>query len=89
MVAALDGIVKQVIDDEKLGITIILDHGDGLETIYKNINTAKLVKTGDQVKTGDVISKVSKGVGFEKLDEPHLHFEVMKSGLSVDPKSYF
>lgn len=89
VLAPLDGIVKQVIDDERLGITIVLDHGNGLETIYKNINTSKLVNTGNKVKTGDVISKVSKGVGFEKLDEPHLHFEVMKSGISVDPKSYF
>lgn len=89
VLAAQDGIVKQVIDDERLGVTIVLDHGNGLETIYKNITTSKLVNPGDQVKTGDVISKVSKGVGFEKLDEPHLHFEVMKSGISVDPKSYF
>ena len=89
VVAALDGIVKQVIKDERLGITIILDHGNGLETIYKNIATEKLVNTGQKVTTGQTISKVSKGVGFEKLEQPHLHFEVLKSGVHIDPKSMF
>lgn len=89
VLAPLDGTVKQVINDEKLGVTIVIDHGNELETIYKNVTTAKLVNAGINVKAGDVISKVSKGIGFEKLDPPHLHFEVMKSGLSVDPKSYF
>lgn len=89
VIAPVDGIVKQVITDERLGITIILDHGNGLETLYKNISTDKLVKVGQKVKTGDIISKVSKGVGIEKLDEPHLHFEVLKSGVNVDPKTFF
>lgn len=89
VVAALDGIVKKVIKDERLGITIILDHGNGLETIYKNIATEKLVSTGQNVKTGQTISKVSKGVGFEKLEQPHLHFEVLKAGVHIDPKSMF
>lgn len=87
--AALDGIVKAVDKDGKLGITIILDHGNGLETVYKNISTEKMVKVGQKVKSGQVISKVSRGIGFEKLDEPHLHFEVLESGVRVDPKRFF
>lgn len=87
--AALDGIVKTVDKDEKLGITIVLDHGNGLETVYKNISTENMVKIGQKVKTGQVISKVSRGIGFEKLDEPHIHFEVLESGTQVDPKGFF
>ena len=89
VVAALDGIVKQVINDKQLGITITIDHGNDLETVYKNVGVADLVKTGQNVKAGDTISKVSKGIGFEKLDDPHLHFEVKKSGKYVDPKNFF
>lgn len=89
VLAPADGIVKQVINDKQLGVTIILDHGNDLETIYKNIGTADLVKTGQNVKTGDPISKVSKGIGFEKLDQPHLHFEVKKSGKYVNPNNFF
>ena len=87
--AAYDGIVKSVENNGKLGITIVIDHGSGLETVYKNISTEKMVEIGQKVKAGDVISKVSKGMGFEKLDEAHLHFEVLESGTGVDPKGFF
>lgn len=89
VLAALDGIVKQVINDKQLGNTIIIDHGNSLETVYKNIGSTDLVKIGQNVKTGDIISKVSKGPGFEKLDPAHLHFEVKKSGKYVNPKNFF
>lgn len=88
VLAASNGVVTMVRNDEKLGSTIVIDHGGGLETIYKNI-VGSTVSSGQKIKTGEVIAKVSKGIGFEKLDEAHLHFEVLERGVQVDPKGYF
>lgn len=88
VVSASDGVVTLVKNDDKLGATIVIDHGAGLETIYKNI-VGSSVSSGQKVKTGEVIAKVSKGIGYEKLDEAHLHFEVLERGIQVDPNKYF
>jgi len=85
--AALDGVVKEVYEDDLWGIVIVIDHGNQLETRYANLSTKEMVKVGAQVKQGDHISKVGDTAKIEMLMEPHLHFEVLKDGKLVDPRS--
>jgi len=86
--AAADGIVEKVYKDDALGITIIIDHGNSIKTKYSNLSTADMVKENQQVKKGDIISGVGETAAFEIGEEPHLHFEVLKEGKSVDPKTF-
>ena len=86
--AAADGIVEKVYKDDALGITIIIDHGNSIKTKYSNLSTADMVKKNQQVKKGDIISGVGETAAFEIGEEPHLHFEVLKEGKSVDPKTF-
>lgn len=86
--AALAGEVVEVTVDSRLGITITLDHGDELLTRYANLSTPHLVKVGDWVEKGQTISGVGKTALFEIAEEPHLHFEVLKDGIQVDPNQY-
>lgn len=86
--AAADGTVTKVYNDDKLGLTIELTHGDGLVTRYSDLSTDKMVEEGDVVKKGDVISGVGSTALFESLDPPHVHFEVWKDGTPVDPGQY-
>ncbi len=86
--ASLDGVVKDVYDDDLWGITITIDHGNGIETRYKNLSTEKMVKIGQKVKKGDPISGIGRTAKLELAEEPHLHFEVLKEGICVDPKDY-
>ena len=68
------------------GNCIIIDHGNGLWTLYGHIkNGGLLVKEGDSVKRGETIAKVgSTG----NSTGPHLHFEVRKNEVPVNPSSY-
>lgn len=86
--AALDGTVSDIVNDAQWGLTIILDHGDGVYTKYSNLSTLDLVSKGQQVKKGDVISGVGKTALSEIADEPHLHFELVRDKQNIDPKNY-
>lgn len=85
--AAADGTIKEVYEDELWGIVIVIDHGNQLETRYSNLSTKEMVKEGVKVKQGDHISKVGDTAKIEMLMDPHLHFEVIKNGKIVDPRS--
>lgn len=66
------------------GNTIILGHGNGVQTLYPHAQTLE-VDYGDTVKQGDVIATVgSTG----NSTGPHLHFEIRINGEAVDPLNY-
>lgn len=88
-VKAVDGgTVTKVYEDDALGITIEITHGDGYVSRYSNLSTTKMVEENDVVKRGDVISGVGNSALFETLDPVHLHFELWKDGTPVDPAEY-
>ena len=85
--AAAGGVVEKVYHDDRLGISILLDHGNGLKTLYANLSTDDMVKKEQSVKEGQVISGVGNTALIKSADESHLHFEVIKDGKHIDPKT--
>ncbi|MGD1898008.1 MAG: murein hydrolase activator EnvC family protein [Phormidesmis sp.] len=66
------------------GNAVILDHGDGLTTLYAHASRL-YVAEGDTVRKGDTIAAIgSTGLS----TGPHLHFEVRRAGEPVDPLNY-
>jgi murein DD-endopeptidase MepM/ murein hydrolase activator NlpD len=63
------------------GNFVVLDHGQGLLTLYLHLSEFK-VKEGDQVKRGQVIG-LSGGTG--RATGPHLHVAVRWQGTYLDP----
>lgn len=86
--AALDGTVSETTNDAQWGLTIVLDHGDGVFTRYSNLSTLDLISKGQKVKKGDVISGVGKTALCEIAEDPHLHFELIRDKQNIDPKNY-
>ena len=85
--APLGGTVKSVYEDELWGKVIIIDHGNGLESKLANLGTTEMVKEGLEVAKGDHIATVGNSAKVEMLMEDHLHFEVLKDGKNIDPRS--
>ena len=82
--APAQGRVTSVGFDPKLGNTVKLDHGYGIETLYGHL-AKSLVKEGQRVKRGDVVGLVgSSGLA----TGPHLHYMVKVNGQTFDPTKY-
>jgi murein DD-endopeptidase MepM/ murein hydrolase activator NlpD len=82
--ASKDGIVVFAGDNGAYGKAVKLDHPHGYATLYAH-NSRLLVQVGQTVKAGQVIC-LSGSTG--RSTGPHLHFEVQKDGLPVDPLTY-
>jgi len=86
VVAVEKGIVERVYEDSFYGTSVIIDHQNGIKTVYRNLQKENLLKQGKTIAKGDLVGKVgSTGIG-EIKDEPHIHFEVIQNGEIVDPK---
>ncbi len=87
--AAEDGVVESIYSGDILkGTEIVLDHGNGLKTVYRFVTAAEGLAVGDQVKQGEVIATVSEATGDEYKDGAHLHFEITENGKTVDPTKH-
>jgi len=90
--AAANGYVARVkFDGSKNYAYIMIIHGDGLSTVYGHVSAVN-VKADDYVVQGQIIGKTgglpgSPGSG-PFCTGAHLHFEVRKNGLPVDPMDY-
>lgn len=82
------GEVIEVKNDPRYGYIVIIDHGQGYESIYCNLSTLDMVTIGKKVDKGQVISGVGNTSLFEIKDNPHLHFELIKDGKIVNPVEY-
>jgi len=82
--AADGGVVKFAGWNGNYGKLVIIDHENGYTTYYGHCNTIK-VKTGQRVARGEVIATVGET---GRATGPHLHFEVRKNGVPVNPLNY-
>ena len=84
IVAALDGIVSYAGELGSYGNCVMIDHGNGITTLYAH-GQKILTEKGKVVKQGDLIMEVgSTG----NSTGPHCHFEVRVNGYTHDPLKY-
>ncbi len=86
--ASAEGTIKSIKNDPRYGITVVIEHVNGYQTVYANLLTAEFVKEGETVKQGQTIGTVGNTATFEIADDSHLHFEMIKDGEYVDPNLY-
>ena len=82
-VGAAQAGVEEVLTDpiNGYGRYVRINHGNGYETAYGHMSSIA-VSSGDSVKKGDVIGYVGSS-GYST--GPHLHFEVLLNGQTVNP----
>ena len=84
--ATADGVVRDVSSRSSTqGRTVVIDHENGYETSYSHLSKIN-VRKGQSVRRGDIIA-LSGDTGLSL--SPHLHYEVRKDGMRVDPIHYF
>ena len=85
ILAAADGTVKFAGWNGGYGYCIILDHGNGIQTLYGH-SRKLLVSAGQKVTRGQQIALVGT-TGTSTGN--HLHFEVLNNGKVTNPRPYF
>lgn len=86
--SSADGTVKDIKNDPRYGLTIIIEHSNGYKTLYANLLTTEFVSEGEEVEAGQTIGTVGDTAVYEVVDEPHLHFEILKNNENVNPSDY-
>ena len=82
------GIVKTIKNDPRYGLSITVEHENGFQTVYSNLLTSEFVVEGEKVEKGQSLGTVVNTAAFEIADESHLHFEILKDSIQVDPNMY-
>ncbi len=82
--AAQAGKVTLAVYSGPYGRHIIIDHGNGVQTLYAHCN-ALYVKAGDYVMQGQLIAALGRT---GRVTGPHLHFEIRVNGRYMDPAKY-
>ena len=88
VLAAADGTVYTVYDDETMGTTVVIRHEDGYTTKYSCLAQEVMVAAGDIVTMGQQIGCVGTTALLESALEPHVHFSVTCDNEVVDPAEF-
>jgi hypothetical protein len=85
VMSAAKGVVVKTDSDPKMGNYVIIKHNDTYSTLYSHLRSTS-------VKAGKMVEK-EQGIGYVGhtgvSTGPHLHYEVIKNGVNVDPKDYY
>ena len=82
--ATADGIVMHAEWFGSYGKVVVVDHGNGVQTLYAHLSRFDVIP-GQEIRRGEVVGR-SGGTG--RVTSPHLHYEVRLRGTPVNPYPY-
>ncbi|HJH61677.1 MAG TPA: peptidoglycan DD-metalloendopeptidase family protein [Firmicutes bacterium] len=88
VLATAEGTVSAIYDDPLMGTTLVIEHGNGLTSLYANLTDTPAVQVGDPVYTGTIIGAVGNTAPAESGRADHLHFAMYQDGQAVNPENY-
>ena len=86
--AAADGVVSKVYKDDLSGVVVEVDHGGGVVSLYKGLQSEDFIKVGTKLKKGDIVGGVGESGALEKNLGPHLHFEIKVNDDYKNPMEF-
>lgn len=87
VLAAADGKVTSLKSDARTGNMIVMDIGNGYETVYGQLQEVRVIE-GEMVKQGDVIAYVEEPTKYYTVEGPNLYFQLLKDGNPENPLEY-
>jgi murein DD-endopeptidase MepM/ murein hydrolase activator NlpD len=78
---AADGIVLHAEWFGSYGKVVVVDHGNGVQTLYAHLSRFEVI-AGQEIRRGDILGR-SGATG--RVTSPHLHYEVRMRGTPVNP----
>ena len=87
VISAADGKVADIYTDTENGTTVVIDHVNGWQTTYSQLEKETAVSKGDNVTAGQKIGTVSAPSSYSVLLGDHIDFSVAQNGNTVDPKT--
>ncbi|MBL6750146.1 MAG: M23 family metallopeptidase [Nevskia sp.] len=84
VLAVASGIVTDVGERSGYGNMVEIDHGNGYVTRYGH-NASIMVKAGERIRKGQAIALMGNT---GRSTGPHVHFEVLLNGNTVNPEQY-
>lgn len=79
--ATMSGVARVKDDPDGFGRYVVVDHGNGLETLYGHLS-AYSVRDGQRVRRGETVGRAGSS---GNSSGPHLHYEARRDGQSIDP----
>ena len=88
VVAAADGQVYTVYEDDQMGMTVVIRHENGYTTKYSSLAAGVAVSAGQEVAMGQTIGAVGNTALMENALGDHVHFAVTQNDRNVDPLEF-
>ena len=88
VLAAADGQVYTVYEDDTMGTTVVIRHEGGYTTRYCSLAAEVAVSAGQSVTMGQAIGTVGSTALMENALGDHVHFSVTKDDEPVDPMTF-
>ncbi len=88
VVAAAEGDVYTVYEDDTMGTTVVIRHLGGYTTKYASLAPEVKVTAGEHVTMGQVLGTVSTSAIVERSLAPHVHFSVTYQDAPIDPMQF-
>ena len=88
VLAAAEGTVTEVKEDDLLGVTVVLRHAGGYETTYAGHAQMPELAVGQKVTLGQKIGEVGTTALAETALGPHIHFSVTYQDMPMDPEDF-
>lgn len=86
--AVTDGTIESITTTVMEGTTIVIIHDDGIRSVYSSLKAEPPVKINQRVSAGTVIGYASDSGYGEFMQGAHVHFEMSKDKIVVNPRDY-
>jgi len=88
VLAVTAGTVERIFHHDLLGTTVLIDHGNGLQSLYANLAEVPVVEEGQWISMGTPIGAVGTTALAKSGVVHHLHLEMIENGVRVDPLKF-